>query len=584
MGVFMEDRLLGISALSAAGWCLSELAPLTSKVVLLGALAKAGWYTFLLARTLKAVVLTPMVWRVVSKLLVSRDLTPEEFFRVDAPPEDVATKREAGFRRLQAAWRERWPKARETSRYLREHFSDFRFKASGFESTYPIFQKVVNDALDPAGVVERSEGNELVDVDGNRILDASGSYGVNCFGFTRFKEFMTKGHELSQQLGPCLGPMHPIVAENIKMLLQIFRKEEVSFHMSGTEAVMCAVQQARFHTQRPLVAVFKGAYHGWWDGVMQGAGNERFNSDTLVLQDQSDASLELLQLRADEIAAVIVNPISGFGWGNATTAKLGHATVSAGAPAIDRFKGWLRRLRDACTGSRIPLIFDETWAFQLGPGGAQELYGVDADIVVLGKSLGGGHATGAVCGPSRLMERRDPDRPMRVSFVVGTFKGNPVVMGAMNAALRWVTSPEAGPVFDGLKERVAAWVERCNAALAKDDLPISVAAYRSTWCICYHQPSPYQFMFQYYLRDAGLQMAWVGTGKMLLNLEYSEKDLERLTGIIATAARAFKEDGWWWQGGQPVKIVPLVLGPTLRYHLQGLLSGLGLGSAPANSW
>mmetsp|Transcript_65789 Transcript_65789/g.132114 ORF Transcript_65789/g.132114 Transcript_65789/m.132114 type:complete len:585 (+) Transcript_65789:93-1847(+) len=584
MGVFMEDRLLGVAAWCIFGRCLSGAAPMVSKAVLAIALAKSGLYAFLLVKTLQAVVLVPMVWRAVSKLLVSRDLTPEEFFRVDAPPEDVAARREAGFRRLEAAWRERWPKARETSRYLLGHFSDFRFKASGFESTFPIFQKVVNEALDPATIVEKSEGNELVDVEGHRFLDASGSYGVNCFGFTRFKEFMRKGHELSQQLGPCLGPMHPIVAENIEMLLRIFRKEEVSFHMSGTEAVMCAVQQARFHTRRPLIAVFKGAYHGWWDGVMQGAGNERFNSDTLILKDQDSASLELLRIRRGEIAAVIVNPISGFGWGNAPTSKLGHAEVKAGPAAMERFKGWLHQLRDACSKNRIPLIFDETWAFQLGPGGAQELYGVEADIIVLGKSLGGGHATGAVLGPSRLMERRDPDRPMRVSFVVGTFKGNPVVMGAMNAVLKWVSSSEAVPVFNGLKERVAAWVESCNATLAKEKLPISVAAHRSTWCICYHQPSPYQFMFQYYLRDAGLQMAWVGTGKMLLNLEYSEKDLERLTGIILSAARAFREDGWWFAGGKPVKLAGLVVGPTLQYHFRSLLRSLGLSGTPATSW
>mmetsp|Transcript_78375 Transcript_78375/g.253891 ORF Transcript_78375/g.253891 Transcript_78375/m.253891 type:complete len:575 (+) Transcript_78375:1-1725(+) len=574
----MEDRLASTAALAAAAWSLGRAAPMASMAFWAAALVRGGFYALLLAKTMKAVDLTHLYWRFVSRLVVNRDLTREEFFRADSPPEDVATKREAGLARLEAAWRERWPKARKASDYLLQHFSDFRFKASGFESTFPIFQRVVNDALCPATIVERSEGNDLYDVDGQQLLDASGSYGVNCFGFTRFKEFMTRGHELSQKLGPCLGPMHPVVVENIELLLKIFKKEEVSFHMSGTEAVMCAVQQARFHTQRPLVAAFKGAYHGWWDGMMQGAGNERFNSDILVLKDQSSDSLELLRARAGEVAAVIVNPISGFGWASASTAKLGHAKVNAGLASIERFRAWLQRLREACTQSGIPLIFDETWAFQLGPGGAQELYGVQADIVVLGKSLGGGHATGAVCGPTRLMERRDPDRPMRVSFVVGTFKGNPVVMGAMNAVLKWVVTPEAASVFDAFKDRVAAWVERCNSALSKEGLPIGVAAYRSTWCICYHQPSLYQFLFQYYLRDAGLQMAWVGTSKMLLNLEYSEEDLARLTEIILTAARAFQADGWWLEGGQPAKLAKLVVGPTLRYHGKRFARALGLAA------
>merc|ERR1719326_2057306 len=145
--------------------------------------------------------------------------------------------------------------------------------------------------------------------------------------------------------------MHPIVTENIKMLLEIYRKEEVSWHMSGTEAVMGAVQQVRFHTKRPLIAVFKGAYHGWWDGVMQGAGNPRFNWDCIVLKDKCEASLELLKARTSEIAGVIVNPIAGMGWGPASTSTLnsGGSKIVAGDESIDKFRKWLVQVREACT-------------------------------------------------------------------------------------------------------------------------------------------------------------------------------------------------------------------------------------------
>jgi len=370
--------------------------------------------------------------------------------------------------------------------------------------------------------------------------------------------------------------MHPITISNIQTLLKIFRKEEVSFHMSGTEAIMCAVQQVRFHTQRPLIAVFKGAYHGWWDGVMQGAGSPRPNPDCIVLKDKCQASLELLRARANEIAGVLVNPISGMGWASATTANLGHTAVNAGPAAVERFRVWLAQIRETCTASGIPLIYDETWAFQLGPGGAQDLYGVEADIVTLGKALGGGHAVGVVCGPRRFMERRDPDRPMRVSFAVGTFKGSPMVMGSMKAVLDWVTTSEAAAEFNSMKDRVAAWTEKCNATLSEAGLPISVAAYRNMWCVCYHQPSPYQFLFHCYLKDAGLQLVWVGTGKALLNLEFKEKELERLTGIIVGAAKQFKADGWWWEDARPGGLLPLVLAPTLQFHSRRLAGWLGL--------
>jgi glutamate-1-semialdehyde 2,1-aminomutase len=311
---------------------------------------------------------------------------------------------------------------------------------------------------------------------------------------------------------------------------------------------------------------------------MQGVGNPRFNSDCIVLKDKSPASLELLRLRAHEIAGVLVNPISGMGWGNSTTATLGHPTVNAGPEAIESFRKWLCQVRETCTACSVPLIFDETWAFQLGPGGAQELYGVTADIVTLGKALGGGHAVGAVCGPHRLMERRDPARPMLVSFVVGTFKASPMVMGSMNAVLTWVTTPEAVAEFNESKDRIAKWVATCNAALSEQGLPISIAAFRNMWTVRYHQRSAYQFLFQYYLRYAGLQMVWVGTGKMLLNLEFKEKDLDKLTGILVSAAKKFKADGWWWEGSQPVNLANLAIVPTLRYHWGCIKSALGLGS------
>jgi glutamate-1-semialdehyde 2,1-aminomutase len=545
----------------------------------LGAYAYGAYYAFLLWKTLSAVDLKPIVWGFIAEVAVLKDLSREEFFCIDGANNEVAARRESALDRMSAAWAKRWPKSIAHSKRMMQVFSDLRFKASGFESTFPVFQKVVNDALPMCTVVERTEGTHIVDVDGQELLDSSGSYGVNCFGHTHFKRFMDAGNQLAQQVGPLLGPMHPVVTENIEMLMKRYRKDEVSFHMSGTEAVMCAVQQVRFHTQRPLIVVFKGAYHGWWDGIMQGAGNPRFNWDCVVVKDKCPASLEFLKTRASEIAGVVVNPVAGMGWGPAATSGLntGGGKVKAGEQSFDDFRKWLSQLRQTCTATAIPLIFDETWAFQLGPGGAQDLYGVDADIVTLGKAIGGGHAVGAVCGSHRFMERRDPDRPMRVSFVVGTFKGSPMVMGSMNAVLKWVSTKEAVAEFNGLKDRVAKWTTTCNKALSEEGLPISVAAYRNMWCVCYEKSSAYHFLFHCYLKDAGLQLVWVGTGKALINLEFSEKDLEKLTGILVSAAKQFKADGWWWDDAKAASLLPLVLGPTFRYHSKRFLNWLGLG-------
>jgi glutamate-1-semialdehyde aminotransferase len=119
----------------------------------------------------------------------------------------------------------------------------------------------------------------------------------------------TQGWEKVKGLGCVLGPVHPLLLRNVELLKQISGKDEVSFHMSGTEAVMSAVRLARFNTRKPLVVMFAGAYHGWWDGVQSTAGNERVPDDVLTLTDLADSSLRILRLRGNEIAAVLVNPL-----------------------------------------------------------------------------------------------------------------------------------------------------------------------------------------------------------------------------------------------------------------------------------
>ena len=111
------------------------------------------------------------------------------------------------------------------------------------------------------------------DLDGNILYDVAGSYGVNLFGYDFYKECIAAGAEQVRDLGPVLGAYHPIVAYNVERLRQISGLDEVSFHMSGTEAVMQAVRLARYHTRRSHIVRFCGAYHGWWSDVQPGIGN-----------------------------------------------------------------------------------------------------------------------------------------------------------------------------------------------------------------------------------------------------------------------------------------------------------------------
>ena len=214
--------------------------------------------------------------------------------------------------------------------------------------------------------------------------------------------------------------------------------------MSGTEAVMQAVRLARYHTRRTHLVRFCGAYHGWWGDVQPGIGNPLPARDTYTLADMSEATLRVLRTRRD-IACVLVNPLQAL-----------HP--NAGAPAdsalVDsapqrRFRQGrpTRRgcseLRDVCTERGIVLIFDEVFVgFRLAPGGAQEYFGVKADLVTYGKTLGGGLPVGVVCGRREFMKRFRDDRPADVCFARGTFNSHPYVMGAMHEFLH--ASRQAG--------------------------------------------------------------------------------------------------------------------------------------------
>jgi len=210
--------------------------------------------------------------------------------------------------------------------------------------------------------------------------------------------------------------------------------DEVSFHMSGTEAVMQAVRLARYHTGKRHLVRFTGAYHGWWEDVQPGPGNPLPPRETYTLKDMDTDTLRVLRTR-NNIACVLVNPLQAL---HPNRNAPGDSTLVDGSRSagFDRaaYTAWLQQLRQVCTERGIVLIFDEVFVgFRLAPGGAQEYFGVRADMVTYGKTLGGGLPVGVVCGKKDLMRRFRPERPADICFARGTFNAHPYVMGAMDS-------------------------------------------------------------------------------------------------------------------------------------------------------
>ncbi len=192
------------------------------------------------------------------------------------------------------------------------------------------------------------------------------------------------------------------------------------------------------------------------------------------------------------------------------------------------YTDWLKALREVCTERGIALIFDEVFVgFRIAPGGAQEYFGVRADMVTYGKTVAGGLPVGVLCGRHELMRRFRDDRPADICFARGTFNSHPYVMGAMHEFLTRLDSDPVRAVYRGLDERWNGRAQRLNERLAAASLPVRVANLSTIWTLYYPQPSGYNWMLQYYLRAAGLALSWVGTGRLIFSLNYSEADFSR---------------------------------------------------------
>jgi glutamate-1-semialdehyde 2,1-aminomutase len=470
----------------------------------------------------------------------------EQIFRSDDAPPEIAQRRREGFMRLADVYRTRFAESARLTAEVEDSISDVQF-TDAYRVPFQ-YSRFVRRHLKGGTFLRASSGVTVTDLDGNVFYDLTGSYGVNVFGYDLYKDCMRAGAARVEALGPVLGSYHPVVASNVKRLREISGLDEVSFHMSGTEAVMQAVRLARYHTRRSHLVRFCGAYHGWWGDVQPGVGNPSPAPETYTLKDMDEDTLHVLRTRRD-IACVLVNPLQAL-HPNGNAPNDATLVDSARTARYDRaaYTKWLEELRAVCTERGIVLIFDEVFVgFRLARGGAQEYFGVKADMVTYGKTLGGGLPVGALCGRKDLMKRFNDERPSDICFARGTFNSHPYVMAAMHELLERLDGPELGAMYADL-ERV--WNERAahvNARFAAEQLPVRVANMSSIWTVSYAEPSRYNWMYQYYLRAEGLALSWVGTGRFIFSLNYSDADFAAVVEKLVAAARAMERDGFWWR-------------------------------------
>lgn len=480
-----------------------------------------------------------------ARLLNFFEYDDNRFYNSDGAPQAVATRRQKAMQSLAEEFSSSMPKTIAYSAAMEADISDIQF-TSAYRVPFP-YRNRLPHCMKMGTIAAETKGQQICDLDGNWRYDVSGSYGVNVFGYDFYKDCMDKGFAKVRDLGPVLGPYHPVIKENVAQLKAISGLDEVSFHMSGTEAVMQAVRLARYHTGRKYLVRLCGSYHGWWDGVQPGVGNQRQGNDIYTLSDLSEATLTVLRTRKD-IACVLINPLQAF---HPNSDSPSDASLVASDRSThferERYTQWLKTIREICTQRGIVLIFDEVFTgFRLGYRGAQEYWGIQADMVTYGKTLGGGLPIGVVCGRHHLMKRYKEQTPANISLARGTFNSHPYVMGAMHEFLQRIQQPEIQQLYQTVENQWNERTAKLNQRLQEQQLPVRVDNMHSVVSVLYTMPCRYNWMLQFYLRAAGLELAWVGSGRMIFSFAFTDAEFDEVIKRFVSAAQRMQADGWWW--------------------------------------
>jgi len=418
---------------------------------------------------------------------------------------------------------ERTKRSKEYTAKHRAHLADPRVVNNFRPLTKEIIYQVV---------VDKSKGPRVWDIDGNEYVDALNGFGMSLFGWQ--PDFIQDVIKQQLESGYEIGPMHPLAGDVAQLVCELTGFDRAGLCNTGSEAVMAAIRIARTVTGRSLMAVFTGSYHGTFDEVIVRAGrkhkgipaapgimSEAFGN-ILVLDYGTPESLEIIREHADELAAVLVEP------------------VQSRRPDFQP-KEFLQQVREITANSGTCLIFDEViTGFRSHPGGVQALFGIRADLASYGKVIGGGYPIGVIAGKREYMDALDGGAwqygddsipTVGVTYFAGTFVRHPLALAAAKASLQHMK--KHGPQLQAdLNLQTAAMADELTAFCMEEGAPVVVKTFASLWRATFAEEHSLQDLLFAMMRSRGVHI--LDNFPCFLTTAHTPED-------IAVIKTAFKE-------------------------------------------
>ncbi|MDF1756469.1 MAG: amino acid adenylation domain-containing protein [Verrucomicrobiales bacterium] len=356
-------------------------------------------------------------------------------------------------------------------------------------------------------VVEKSKGSRLLDIDGNEYIDMLNGFGPGFLGHSPDQITSVLHRQLDR--GVEVGPQCRDAMEAAKLFCELTGNERASFVNTGSEAVQAAMRMTRTVTGRDKIVVFTKDYHGNFDEVLVravGSGEKlrsmpvapgipnRAVEDVIVLPYGTDEALEVIRARAHELAAVIVEPIQSR------------------RPEFQPHE-FIKELREITRQSGTALVFDEViTGFRTGPRGAQEYYGVEADVATYGKVVGAGMPVGVVAGKAEYMDTFDGGQwqygddsfpEQGVTFFAGTFVRHPLAMAAVKEMLLYLK--EVGPdLWTDLKAKANRLASTVDQMFVENEIPFRMPNFGSQMFVRHIDDNKYANLLFFHLRSKGV--------------------------------------------------------------------------------